>query len=42
MRLEAKKAFGDVDALLCDPNARLLVTAYAALRTTDEVASPRK
>jgi hypothetical protein len=39
---ELKKAFGAVDALLCDHDARLLVTANAALRTTDEVASPRK
>ncbi|SKD04820.1 hypothetical protein [Paraburkholderia hospita] len=39
---ELKKAFGAVDAALCDHDARLLVTANAALRTTDEVASPRK
>jgi hypothetical protein len=37
---ELKKAFGAVDAALCDHDARLLVTANAALRTTDEVASP--
>ncbi|CAE6970128.1 hypothetical protein [Paraburkholderia domus] len=39
---ELKKAFGAVDAALCDHDAKLLVTANAALRTTDEVASPRE
>jgi hypothetical protein len=39
---ELKEAFGAVDALLCDHDARLLVTANAALRTTDEAAGPRK
>jgi hypothetical protein len=39
---ELKKAFGAVDAALCDHGARLLVTACAALRTTDEAASPGK
>jgi hypothetical protein len=39
---ELKKAFDAVDAALCDHDARLLVTANAALRTTDEVARPRQ
>jgi hypothetical protein len=39
---ELKKVFGAVDAALCDHDARLLVTANAALRMTDEVASPRE
>jgi hypothetical protein len=39
---EQKKVFGAVDAALCDHDAGLLVTANAALRTTDEVASPRE
>lgn len=39
---ELKDAFGTVDATLCAHDARLLVTAYAALRTADEVASSRK
>jgi len=39
---ELKDAFGTVDATLCDHDAKLLVTANAALRTADEAASPRK
>lgn len=39
---ELKRAFGAVDAALSDHDAGLLVAANAALRTTDDIASPRK